>query len=431
MGGKNYWQKRKSREVFFSLFILAMISLQFLNPIMQKYGRGFVTVVRGWLPYLWLLPSSIAGDAVARSVAASMGRGGLQARRARRVCCALTVLLWMRYAQLYSGERTERNRGARAQGEACGHLSVGRERSARFFCHRSSRGLSQGTSLSPQKYVLFFGLIFPPMLVLFFSVQFAGAHPTAFKKGVSPDLFFPGMMAYLVLILIAPAYNNFAYEGKGIQTYFTSPTGFREILVAKNLVTALLLLCEIAFCVVLVGWRAGLPSTPVLFATLAGMIFSIVGQLTIANWSSLNFPRRMEFGKMQGQRNSGMSVLIMFGVQILFGGVSACILFSGRWTGSPGFRPRFFLYWLLPALAGYFSSLDSFTDLAEKKERSTHRHSLPLKSNAFFSLPMAPFRVSRLSRTLRSIAPRYLRLEALVLTHYFCPAGFLRYCMHV
>src|SRR5262249_49003338 len=41
------------------------------------------------------------------------------------------------------------------------------------------------------------GLAFPPMLVLLFSWQFGGAHPTALKHGVSPDLFFPGMMAYL------------------------------------------------------------------------------------------------------------------------------------------------------------------------------------------------------------------------------------------
>ena len=28
------------------------------------------------------------------------------------------------------------------------------------------------------------------------------------------------MMAYLILILMAPAYNSFAYDGKGIQTFF-------------------------------------------------------------------------------------------------------------------------------------------------------------------------------------------------------------------
>ena len=360
--------KRRSREVFFSLFILAMVSLQFLNPIMQKYGRGVVTVVRGWLPYLWLLPSSFAGDAVARSVQHQWAAAALKLGALAVYVALFTVLLWMRYAQLYSGEELSET-AAPARKEKRAAISPSDENEVLGFLSPQVLAVFRKELLYLRRNTfLFFGLIFPPMLVLFFSVQFAGAHPTAFKKSVSPDLFFPGMMAYLVLILIAPAYNNFAYEGKGIQTYFTSPTGFREILVAKNLVTALLLFCEIAFCVVLVGWRAGLPSTPVLFATLAGMIFSIVGQLTIANWSSLNFPRRMEFGKMQGQRNSGMSVLIMFGVQILFGGVSACILFSGRWTGSPWLPAEVFSVLAVAALGGYFSSLDTFTDLAEKKK---------------------------------------------------------------
>ena len=360
--------KRRSREVFFSVFILAMISVQFLNPIMQKYGGGLVTVVRGWLPYLWLLPSSFAGDAVARSVQHQWAAAALKLGALAVYVALFTVLLSMRYAQLYSGEELSET-AAPARKEKRAAISPSDENEVLGFLPPQVLAVFRKELLYLRRNTfLFFGLIFPPMLVLFFSVQFAGAHPTAFKKSVSPDLFFPGMMAYLVLILIAPAYNNFAYEGKGIQTYFTSPTGFREILIAKNLVTALLLFCEIAFCVVLVGWRAGLPSTPVLFATLAGMIFSIVGQLTIANWSSLNFPRRMEFGKMQGQRNSGMSVLIMFGVQILFGGVSALILFSGRWTGSPWLPAEVFSVLAVAALAGYFSSLDTFTELAEKKK---------------------------------------------------------------
>src|SRR5258708_27056000 len=180
------------------------------------------------------------------------------------------------------------------------------------------------------------------MLLLFFSVQFGGAHPTALKKGVSPDLFFPGMMAYLVLILIAPSYNCFAYEGRGIQTYFIAPARFREILIAKNLMTVSILLCELALCVALVGWRVGLPTTPVLFATLAAVVFSIVGQLTIANWASLSYPRKIEFGKMQGQRNSGMSVLILLGVQILFRCVTTLFLFSVRCPPTPRLPPYTF-----------------------------------------------------------------------------------------
>ena len=63
----------------------------------------------------------------------------------------------------------------------------------------------------------FLTLILPPMLVLLFSSQFSGKHPVI-HRSVSPDMFFPGMMAYLLLILMAPSYNAFAYEGRGLQT---------------------------------------------------------------------------------------------------------------------------------------------------------------------------------------------------------------------
>src|SRR5262249_62199773 len=65
---------------------------------------------------------------------------------------------------------------------------------------------------------LFFGLVFPPMMLLFFTVQFAGLHPPALKQGVSPDLFFPVMTAYLVLLIIAPSSNSFAHDGRGLLT---------------------------------------------------------------------------------------------------------------------------------------------------------------------------------------------------------------------
>src|SRR5262249_36372398 len=150
-----------------------------------------------------------------------------------------------------------------------------------------------------------------------------------FNKGISPDMFFPGMMAYLVLILLAPSYNCFAHESRGIQTYFMSPVRFREILLGKNLMTVVIVFVELVFCIILVGLRVGFPSPPVLVATLMAMVFSVVGQLTIANWSSLSFPKKQEFGKMQGQRNSGMAVFLMFAVQLP-------LAESARWSCSQG-----------------------------------------------------------------------------------------------
>jgi len=360
--------KRKSREVFFTIFVLAMVSLQFLNPLMQKYGHALVPMLRSWVPYLWLLPSSFAGDAVAQSAAHHWGMAFLKFAGLAVYAGVFTMLLAMRYSQLYSGEELsegvaparKEKRTARAAQDARDTVSFVPPQVLAVF-RKELLYLKRNT-------FLFFGLVFPPMMLLFFSVQFGGAHPTALKRGVPPDLFFPGMMAYLVLILIAPSYNCFAYEGTGIQTYFIAPARFREILIAKNLMTVSILLCELALCVALVGWRVGLPTTPVLFATMAAVVFSIVGQLTIANWASLSYPRKIEFGKMQGQRNSGMSVLILLGMQILFGGVGGVILFSGRWTGNPWLPAEIFAVLAAAAVGGYVSSLDSFTQLAEKKK---------------------------------------------------------------
>ena len=360
--------KRRSRELFFSLFILSMVSLQFLNPLMQRYGRALVPVARRWLPYLWLLPSSFAGDAVARAVEHQWGHAALKFAGLAGYVVLFTALLWLRYSSLYSGEELgETAAPARVEKRAATALPERKERLA-FLPPQVGAIFRKELLYLKRNTFLFFGLVFPPMMLLFFSVQFTGAHPTTFKKGISPDVFFPGMMAYLVLILIAPSYNCFAYEGRGVQSYFTSPVRFREVLMAKNLTTVVILSSEIAFCIGLVGWRVGFPEAPVLFATLAAMVFSIVGQLTIANWSSLSFPRKIVFGKMQGQRNSGMSVFILLGVQLAFGGASALILFSGRLTGNAWLPAEIFSLLAAVSLAGYFPALNAFTDLAERKK---------------------------------------------------------------
>jgi len=208
------------------------------------------------------------------------------------------------------------------------------------------------------------------LLILIFSMNFAGRHPAVGGKGVSAEMFFPGMMAYLILILMAPAYNSFSYEGRRIQTYFTAPLRFRDVLLGKNLMLVSVLSVEISLSLAMLTWRVGLPSAHMLIATCAAIIFTIVGQLTVANWSSLTFPRKMEFGQMRGQRQSGMAVLVAFGSQILMGGISAAILFTGNLTGNRWLPAEAFVLLAVVALGGYFASLDALTQLAEKRKEA-------------------------------------------------------------
>jgi hypothetical protein len=169
---------------------------------------------------------------------------------------------------------------------------------------------------------------------------------------------------------MAPAYNTFAYDGKGIQTYFTSPLSFRDVFLGKNLLQVAMLTFELTLSIAAFSYLVGVPSLPVLLATLAAIVFNVAGQLSIANWSSLSFPRKLNFGQMRGQRQSGMAVLVAFATQILLAGISAPILFLSRWTGDRWLPAEVFVFLAAAAIVGYSSSLNPLSLLAEKKKET-------------------------------------------------------------
>jgi ABC-2 type transport system permease protein len=360
--------KRRSRELFFGLFLLLIVGLQFLGPAVERYAKTAGPVFGRILPYFGAFPGSLAGGAVADAAARNWGPVLLSLAGLAGYALLFGGLLWRRLAIQYRGEelsetaapaQAARKRGAVAAAAGTADSSFLPPRIAALWGKEARYLFRNGFAV--------ISLIFPPMLVLFFSVQFAGSHSESLRH-LSPDAFFPGMMAYVLLILMAASYNCFAFEGRGMQTYFMLPLRFREVLLAKNLMQVSLLVSEMALCTVVLAWRVGLPSPPVLTATLAAIVFAVVGQLTIANWSSLSFPKKMEFGKMKGQRQSGMAVLIAFGTQLVFGGICAPILFVGRWTGNLWLPAEIFAFLAAAAVGGYVASLDAMTQLAEKKK---------------------------------------------------------------
>lgn len=360
--------RRRTRELFFALFILAMVSLNLINPIVNRYGALLRPLGSRIILYFSWFPPSLAGRAIAAAAQAHfagivLGSAGLFLYGA-----VLSVLLWRRCAGQYRGEELSETAapapvrvayaGVKPE-DTTDHLSALSPQVAAVV-RKEFRYLTRNS-------FSFFTLIVPPMMVLVFSSMFSGKHPTS-EHHVSPEMLFPGIMAYLVLILMGPAYNCFAFEGRGIQAYFMAPLRFRDVLLGKNLMLLTVLAVEMGLSLVMLSWRLGFPSLPVFVATVAAIIFAVVGQLTLANWSSLNFPRKLEFGQMRGQRQSGMAVLMAFAAQIVFGGVSAAILFSGRWTENRWLPAEAFALLAAAAVAGYFASLDALSRVAEEKK---------------------------------------------------------------
>jgi ABC-2 type transport system permease protein len=359
---------RRVREFMVGLFVVSMVSLNFLNPAMHHWEKdqGPPAILR-ILPYLAWLPGSLAGNFLASAAHLDAAGQLLGIAGLGLWLAAASFLLWRRYRLQYLGEE----------------LSEG---TAPSLHKRSVRRVFSGTEgptlLSPSiigvvekefHYLTRNGftllqLVLPPALVVVFSMQFAGTHSALKEHGLSPQNFYPAIMAYLILILISPAYNSFAYEGYGIQTYFLAPVRMREVLVGKNVFLVGLVATELAISLLVLIWRIGFPGFPLFFSTVMAAVFGVAGQLTIANWSALSFPKKMEIGKMKGQRNSGIAVWTAFGVQILVGGIATLVLFAGRWTDSPWLPVILFLALTVAAMGGYMASLDPLSRLAEEKK---------------------------------------------------------------
>jgi hypothetical protein len=277
--------RRRAREMFLALFIFFAVSVQFISPLLQRYGHSAQPWAQQVLPYLAVFPPSLAGKAIASAAQARYANTLLGVAGISAYAILFSVFLWMRFATQYRGEElSETAAPARAIARPVSR-SAEQSDALRLLTPQVAAVLRKEYRYLTRNSFAFFLLIMPPVFVLLFTTQFAVRHPTAVKHPVSTEMFFPGIMAYLLLILMAPAYNSFAYDGKGIQTYFTSPASFREVFLGKNLLQVAMLSFELTLCVVAFSFLVGIPSLPVLAATAAAIVFNISGQLTIANWS--------------------------------------------------------------------------------------------------------------------------------------------------
>jgi ABC-2 type transport system permease protein len=363
--------RRRTRELFFALFIIAMVSMQFLTPLLERYGHTAAPIISRSQPYLAPFPGSLAGIAVADAAKHSFGGALAAVAGLLAYVVALSALLWQRFAAQYRGEELSETSSPVHRAVARTGPHSERADGLRFLPAQVAEMLRKEFRYLLRNGFSFVLLVLPPMMILIFTMQSGGRHRHSVSTmGFSRSAFFPGMMGYLILVLMSPAYNCFAYEGRGIQTYFMSPVRFREVFLGKNLMLACVIAVEITLSIVVFSFRVGLPGTPVVIATLVAIVFTVAGQFAIANWSSLTFPRRLNFGQMRGQRQSGMAVLVAFGAQIMLGGISALLFFVGRWTGNAWLPTEAFVFLAAAAIGGYVASLNPVSDYAEKKKET-------------------------------------------------------------
>jgi len=173
-------------------------------------------------------------------------------------------------------------------------------------------------------------LIMPIFMLLIFRLGPMNPmrHSSSFNR--APDTAFPGAAAYAILVLTNLVFNSFGGDAAGIQFFYASPVSFRQIVLAKNLTHAGILVFNTMFAWIAASYLYCSPHLAVSIATLAGLLFAAPLNFTAGNLLSFYSPRKRDFSTFGRQNVSQTTVLASFGVQIVIVGLGVAAFTIAR-----------------------------------------------------------------------------------------------------
>ena len=153
-----------------------------------------------------------------------------------------------------------------------------------------------------------------------------------------------GGVLYVFVMLAGLSCNLFAFEEGGMRTFILAPIDRRKILLGKNIAIALAGLVFSGFILVLdaIVFR-DMTGAAILFIALSFIIFSAISSM-IGNWLSVQFPKRMRFGKRLNV--SGVAGLLLVPMIIVLAMPPLMAVLVGYYT-----RSLFYEYVALSGLA--------------------------------------------------------------------------------
>jgi ABC-2 type transport system permease protein len=327
--------QRRTREILGVVFFIFIICFQFIGPLMSRIGRHrhpeVSSITTQVLPFERAFPPGLAAEAIARAVHGAFA----QALAAFALECAYTIaILWLLNVRLraqYHGENLS---------EAVARNTTPKEKRAiRFGWNVSGIPGPVAAILEKEFHYLarsgpmLFTFVMPVVILLIFRL----GPQTSAKQGNflahATDLAFPMGSAYALLVLTNLVYNCFGAEAVGMQFFFVSPVSFREILLGKNLAHALVLACEVVAVWIAVCFMFHPPAVDVTFATVTGVAFALLLNLTAGNLLSIYTPKKIDYAAFGKQRASTTTVFASLGIQAAVFGLAAVTLLIARAFG--------------------------------------------------------------------------------------------------
>jgi ABC-2 type transport system permease protein len=314
--------QRRTREIMGVLFILAMLSFQLIGPAIEHLGKGphpeFSRATQITAQVQALLPPGLAAKAIAQVSHSHFPLGVLSLVMLATLTAGIGLLLHLRLRAQFRGENLS-EAAARPKVEQVQGLQVG----------WNLPGVSQSVNAVFEKEVRYLSRSGPMLLTLIMPVfmliifRMGPMNPMRQSGGFNrtPDMAFPGAAAYAILVLTNLVFNSFGGDAAGMQFFFASPVTFRQIVLAKNLTHASILVFNTAFAWIAVSYLYGTPHLAVSIATVTGLLFAVPLNFAAGNLLSMYSPRKRDFSTFGRQNVSQTTVLASFGVQIVIVGL--------------------------------------------------------------------------------------------------------------
>ena len=323
--------QRRTREILGVLFILAMLSFQMIGPVIGRLGRvpqpEFSHAVEIGTQVQAVLPPGLAANAIAQTSHGQFLLGLISLLVLGALATAFAGLLHLRLRAQFRGENLSeaaaRPTVAQIQRLQVGWNLPGFSQSVAAVFEKEMRYLARS---GPMLLTLIMPIF---MLLIFrFGAMNSLRHSSSFSR--TPDMAFPGAAAYAILVLTNLVFNSFGGDGSGIQFFYASPVTFRQIVLAKNLTHASILLANTAFAWIAVSYLYGTPQLAVSIATLAGLLFAVPLNFAIGNLLSIYAPKKRDFSTFGRQNVSQITVLASFGAQIVTVGLGVAVFTVAR-----------------------------------------------------------------------------------------------------
>jgi ABC-2 type transport system permease protein len=364
--------RRRSREILGVVFLLVMISFQFISPLARRYGSTaapvFSRLTAQALPFERLLPPGLAAASLARAL---HGEYALALSAFALECAYALAVLWLLNLRLraqYLGENLSEAvaRTAKPTGKQkiqLGWNIEGVPGSVSAVVEKELRYLSRSGPM-------LFTLVMPLVILLIFRFTPGKSDSPGGIFAHAADLAFPVGAAYALLMLTNLVYNSFGPDAAGIQFFFASPVRFREILLGKNLAAAFVLAAEIALVWLGTCLMYRLPPWDVVLATVTGVFFVLLVNLIAGNFLSVFTPKKIDFGTFGRQRASNTTAFTSLGIQAAVVGLCSVALLAARAYHHIWVAAIVFVILAASAMVAYLLVLDRMDAIVLKRREA-------------------------------------------------------------